>query len=115
MKTPDTPLFAKTHDFNLWLLRHTQRFLLFFWRRFDDLGVGLVLNGPWPDGSMNRTLANLEVRHHVENPLRRLAHPSRWNSLTTDLEEACLALLCRIGLAPPSLRKLLGVLHVFRR
>ncbi|HBH50630.1 MAG TPA: diversity-generating retroelement protein bAvd family protein [Planctomycetaceae bacterium] len=26
MKTPDTPLFVKTHDFNLWLLRHTQRF-----------------------------------------------------------------------------------------
>jgi hypothetical protein len=23
---PDTPLFVKTHDFLLWLLRHTQRF-----------------------------------------------------------------------------------------
>ncbi len=26
MKMPDTPLFVKTHDFILWLLRHTQRF-----------------------------------------------------------------------------------------
>ncbi len=26
MKTPDTPLFVKTHDFVLWLIRHTQRF-----------------------------------------------------------------------------------------
>ena len=26
MKTPDTPLFVKTHDFILWLIRHTQRF-----------------------------------------------------------------------------------------
>jgi hypothetical protein len=26
MKAPDTPLFVKTHDFNVWLLRHTQRF-----------------------------------------------------------------------------------------
>ena len=24
--TPDTPLFVKTHDFLLWLIRHTQRF-----------------------------------------------------------------------------------------
>jgi hypothetical protein len=24
--TPDTPLFVKTHDFLLWLLRHSQRF-----------------------------------------------------------------------------------------
>jgi hypothetical protein len=23
---PDTPLFVKTHDFLLWLVRHTQRF-----------------------------------------------------------------------------------------
>ena len=23
---PDTPLFVKTHDFLLWLIRHTQRF-----------------------------------------------------------------------------------------
>ena len=26
MSTPDTPLFVKTHDFLLWLIRHTQRF-----------------------------------------------------------------------------------------
>ncbi|MDX1968997.1 MAG: four helix bundle protein [Planctomycetaceae bacterium] len=26
MKIPETPLFVKTHDFVLWLLRHTQRF-----------------------------------------------------------------------------------------
>ena len=26
MAHPDTPLFVKTHDFNLWLFRHTQRF-----------------------------------------------------------------------------------------
>jgi hypothetical protein len=26
MPTPNTPLFVKTHDFNLWLLQHTQRF-----------------------------------------------------------------------------------------
>ncbi len=26
MNMPDTPLFVKTHDFVLWLLRHTQRF-----------------------------------------------------------------------------------------
>ena len=26
MATPDTPLFVKTHDFLLWLIRHTQRF-----------------------------------------------------------------------------------------
>jgi len=26
MDAPDTPLFVKTHDFNLWLLKHTQRF-----------------------------------------------------------------------------------------
>ena len=26
MTIPDTPLFVKTHDFLLWLLRHTQRF-----------------------------------------------------------------------------------------
>ena len=26
MGHPDTPLFVKTHDFNLWLLQHTQRF-----------------------------------------------------------------------------------------
>ena len=26
MNMPDTPLFVKTHDFILWLLRHTQRF-----------------------------------------------------------------------------------------
>ncbi len=26
MQMPDTPLFVKTHDFVLWLLRHTQRF-----------------------------------------------------------------------------------------
>ena len=26
MNLPDTPLFVKTHDFVLWLLRHTQRF-----------------------------------------------------------------------------------------
>jgi len=24
--TPNTPLFVKTHDFTLWLLRHTRRF-----------------------------------------------------------------------------------------
>lgn len=24
--TPNTPLFVKTHDFLLWLIRHTQRF-----------------------------------------------------------------------------------------
>jgi len=24
--TPDTPLFVKTHDFNIWLLHHSQRF-----------------------------------------------------------------------------------------
>ena len=28
MSTPDTPLFVKTHDFLLWLIRHTQRFLV---------------------------------------------------------------------------------------
>ena len=26
MSVPDTPLFVKTHDFLLWLIRHTQRF-----------------------------------------------------------------------------------------
>ncbi len=26
MRMPDTPLFVKTHDFLVWLLRHTQRF-----------------------------------------------------------------------------------------
>jgi hypothetical protein len=26
MPVPDTPLFVKTHDFLLWLIRHTQRF-----------------------------------------------------------------------------------------
>ena len=26
MGHPDTPLFVKTHDFNLWLFQHTQRF-----------------------------------------------------------------------------------------
>jgi len=26
MGIPDTPLFAKTHDFLLWLIRHSQRF-----------------------------------------------------------------------------------------
>ena len=26
MQTPNTPLFVKTHDFMVWLLRHTQRF-----------------------------------------------------------------------------------------
>jgi hypothetical protein len=26
MQIPDTPLFVKTHDYLLWLLRHTQRF-----------------------------------------------------------------------------------------
>jgi len=26
MKIPDTPLFVKTHDFNVWLLSHTRRF-----------------------------------------------------------------------------------------
>ncbi len=26
MSTPETPLFVKTHDFLLWLIRHTQRF-----------------------------------------------------------------------------------------
>jgi hypothetical protein len=26
MSSPDTPLFVKTHDFLLWLIRHTQRF-----------------------------------------------------------------------------------------
>ena len=26
MQHPDTPLFVKTHDFVLWLLRHTTRF-----------------------------------------------------------------------------------------
>jgi len=26
MGSPDTPLFVKTHDFLLWLIRHTQRF-----------------------------------------------------------------------------------------
>ena len=26
MGTPNTPLFVKTHDFVLWLIRHTQRF-----------------------------------------------------------------------------------------
>ncbi len=26
MQIPDTPLFVKTHDFNVWLIRHTQRF-----------------------------------------------------------------------------------------
>jgi hypothetical protein len=25
MGTPNTPLFVKTHDFVLWLIRHTQR------------------------------------------------------------------------------------------
>ena len=27
MSVPKTPLFVKTHDFTVWLLRHTQRFL----------------------------------------------------------------------------------------
>ncbi|MFM9966557.1 MAG: four helix bundle protein [Planctomycetaceae bacterium] len=26
MAVPNTPLFVKTHDFNVWLLNHTQRF-----------------------------------------------------------------------------------------
>jgi hypothetical protein len=26
MKTPATPLFVKTHDFNVWLIQRTQRF-----------------------------------------------------------------------------------------
>ena len=26
MSAPETPLFVKTHDFLLWLIRHTQRF-----------------------------------------------------------------------------------------
>ena len=26
MASPDTPRFVKTHDFNVWLLNHTQRF-----------------------------------------------------------------------------------------
>ena len=26
MKTPDTPLFVKTHDFMVWLINHTQKF-----------------------------------------------------------------------------------------
>ena len=26
MAVPTTPLFVKTHDFNVWLLNHTQRF-----------------------------------------------------------------------------------------
>ena len=26
MQIPDTPLFVKTHDFNVWLLNHTRRF-----------------------------------------------------------------------------------------
>lgn len=26
MGHPDTPLFVKTHDFNVWLFQHTQRF-----------------------------------------------------------------------------------------
>jgi len=26
MAIPDTPLFVKTHDFNVWLLKHTLRF-----------------------------------------------------------------------------------------
>jgi len=26
MSVPDTPLFVKTHDFNVWLVNHTQRF-----------------------------------------------------------------------------------------
>jgi len=26
MNAPDTPLFVQTHDFLLWLIRHTQRF-----------------------------------------------------------------------------------------
>ncbi len=26
MAVPDTPLFVKTHDFLIWLIRHTQRF-----------------------------------------------------------------------------------------
>jgi len=26
MNPPDTPLFVKTHDFNVWLIQHTQRF-----------------------------------------------------------------------------------------
>ena len=26
MQIPNTPLFVKTHDFNVWLIRHTQRF-----------------------------------------------------------------------------------------
>jgi hypothetical protein len=26
MSLPDTPLFVKTHDFIVWLVRHTQRF-----------------------------------------------------------------------------------------
>ena len=26
MALPETPLFVKTHDFNVWLINHTQRF-----------------------------------------------------------------------------------------
>ena len=26
MRIPDTPLFVKVHDFNVWLLNHTRRF-----------------------------------------------------------------------------------------
>ncbi len=42
MAIPDTPLFVKTHDFLLWLVRHTQRFpknlRQTYTRRLEDLG-----------------------------------------------------------------------------
>lgn len=42
MGIPQTPLFVKTHDFVLWLLRHTQRFPKnlrhSYTRKLEDLG-----------------------------------------------------------------------------
>ena len=42
MQMPDTPLFVKTHDFVLWLLRHTQRFIRRMRRQRDDYSAGAI-------------------------------------------------------------------------
>ena len=44
MKIPNTPLFVKTHDFNVWLLNHTRRFPKHFryslTQRIENLALG---------------------------------------------------------------------------
>ncbi len=41
---PDTPLFVKTHDFNLWLLQHTQRFPKAMRHSYTNRLEGLMLD-----------------------------------------------------------------------